>query len=85
MMDSWRKIKVLGNAKHIQLEVKKKQPASYCQYSIMYHRQQNKRYPKAVTLSEKLQSMKCDRCNKFDFCYYGQVNSPRLESSVASK
>ena len=29
--------------------------------------------------------MKFDRNNKFDFCYYGQVNSLRLKSSVASK
>ena len=29
--------------------------------------------------------MKFDRSNKFDFCYYGQVNSLRLKSSVASK
>ena len=28
--------------------------------------------------------MKFDRSNKFDFCYYGQVNSLRLKSSVAS-
>ena len=29
--------------------------------------------------------MKFDRSNKFDFCYYGQVNSLRLKSSVASE
>ena len=29
--------------------------------------------------------MKFDRSNKFDFCYYGQVNSLRLKSSVTSK
>ena len=29
--------------------------------------------------------MKFDRSNKFDFCNYGQVNSLRLISSVASK
>ena len=29
--------------------------------------------------------MKFDRSNKFDACYYGQVNSLRLKSSVASK
>ena len=29
--------------------------------------------------------MKFDRSNKFDFCYYRQVNSLRLKSSVASK
>ena len=29
--------------------------------------------------------MKFDRSNKFDFCYYGQVNSLRLKSSVVSK
>ena len=37
-------------------------------------------------MSEKLQHsvMKFDRSNKFDFCYYGQVKSLRLKSSVAS-
>ena len=29
--------------------------------------------------------MKFDRSNKFDLCYYGQVNSLRLKSNVASK
>ena len=29
--------------------------------------------------------MKFDRNNKFDFCYYGQVNSLWLKLSVASK
>ena len=29
--------------------------------------------------------MKIDRSNKFDLCYYGQVNSLWLKSSVASK
>ena len=29
--------------------------------------------------------MKIDRSNKFDLCYYGQVNSQLLESSLASK
>ena len=29
--------------------------------------------------------MKFDRSNKFDFCYYGQVNSLRLRSSEAWK
>ena len=41
-------------------------------------------------MSEKLQLtadsvIKFDRCNKFEFCYYGQVNSLRLKSSGASK
>ena len=45
---------------------------------------------KDVRLSEKLQltAALCnefDRSNKFDLCYYGQVNSLRLKSSVASK
>ena len=42
------------------------------------------RTPKGI---KKLQHsvMKSDRSNKFDFCYYGQVNSLRLKSSVASK
>ena len=40
-----------------------------------------------VRLLEELQHsvMKFDRSNKFDFCYYGQVNSLRLKSSVTSK
>ena len=29
--------------------------------------------------------MKFDISNKFDLCYYGQVNSLQLQSSVASK
>ena len=29
--------------------------------------------------------MKFDRSNKFDLCYYGQVNSQGLKSSVSSK
>ena len=29
--------------------------------------------------------MKFDRSNKFHLCYYGQVNTLRLKSSVASK
>ena len=44
--------------------------------------------PKGVRLSEKLQHSVVkllDLSNKFDFCYYGQVNSLRLKSSVASK
>ena len=43
--------------------------------------------PKGARLSEKVQHsvMKFDRSNKFDFCYYGQANSLRLKSSVASK
>ena len=46
--------------------------------------------PEGVRLSEKVQLqhsvaiMKFDRSNKFDLCYYGQVNSLRLQSSVAS-
>ena len=38
-------------------------------------------------MSEKLHHsvMKFDRSNKFDFCYYGQVNSLRLTASVALK
>ena len=43
--------------------------------------------PKGATLLEKLQHsvMKFDRSNKFDFCYYGQVNLLWLKSSVDSK
>ena len=29
--------------------------------------------------------MKFDRNNKFELCYYGEVNSLRLKSSVVSK
>ena len=38
-------------------------------------------------VSEKLQltAALCNESNKFDLCYYGQVNSLRLKSSVASK
>ena len=57
----------------------------------MYHHQQNKCYPQwcqivrqtAVNLQHSV--MKFDRSNKFDFCYYGQVNSLRLKSCKASK
>ena len=54
---------------------------------LVHHHQQNRCYPRGVRLSEKLQHsvMKFDRSDKFDFCYYGQVNSLRLKSSVASK
>ena len=47
--------------------------------------------PKGVRLLEKTavncrtQVMKFDRSNKFDLRYYGQVNSLRQKSSVASK
>ena len=43
--------------------------------------------PKGVRLSEKQQHsvMKFDRDNKFDLCYYREVNSLRLRLSVASK
>ena len=46
--------------------------------------------PKGVKISEKLDKtathyvMKFDRSDKFDKCFYGQVNSLRLKS-VASK
>ena len=44
-----------------------------------YHGQQNKWSP------QKCQILKVSDCsNKFDLCYYGQVNSLRLKSSVAS-
>ena len=45
--------------------------------------------PIGVRVSEKLQltehSIIFDRSNKFDVCYYGQVNSLLLKSRVASK
>ena len=42
--------------------------------------------PKCARLSENENSaMKFDRSNKFDLCYYGQVNSLRLKSTVDSK
>ena len=45
--------------------------------------------PDGGRLAEKLQlqhsAIKFDRSNKFDLCYYGQINSLRLKSSVASK
>ena len=49
----------------------------------MYHRQQNKCYPQRCQIIRKT-ARKFDCCNKFD-CYYGQVNSLWLISSVASK
>ena len=36
------------------------------------------------TVSEKT-AVNCSTLMKFDFCYYGQVNSLRLKSSVALK
>ena len=42
---------------------------------------------KKCNCNEELQLtvMKLDCSNKFDFCYYGQVNSLWLKSSVVSK
>ena len=57
----------------------------------MYHRQQNKCYPEKCEIVRKTAVnckhavMKFDRSNKFDLCYYGQVNSLWLKSSVAWK
>ena len=51
----------------------------------MIHHQQNKYYPQKVLYCQKNYSklqhsvMKFDRSNKFDLCYYGQVNSLRLK------
>ena len=42
-------------------------------------------WSKSPKVSEKHSVMKFDLSNKFDFCYYGQVNSLRLKASVASK
>ena len=53
----------------------------------MYHRQQNKCYPtwcQSVRLTIH-SVMIFAASNKFDLCYYGQVNSLRLKSSVALK
>ena len=48
----------------------------------MYHHQQNKWYPPKVSdcQKRKLQHsvMKIERSNKFDLCYYEQVNSVGL-------
>ena len=55
-----------------------------CIYHSIYHRQQNKCYPQKFKVVRKTalnSEMKFDRSNKFDFCYYGQVNSLRLKSS----
>ena len=46
--------------------------------------------PKGVRLSKNCSDlqhsvMKFDHSNKFDLCYYGQVNSLGLKTSVASK
>ena len=43
-----------------------------------YHRQQNKCYPRRCQIVRKTEAaavMKFDRSNKFDLCYYGQVNT----------
>ena len=57
-----------------------------------YNRQQNKCYPQRFQIVRKttvnlLQHsvIKFDCSNKFDLCYYGQINSLLLKSSVASK
>ena len=56
-------------------------------YPCTYHRQQNKCYSQRCPIFKEIQHsvMKFDRSNKFDLCYYGQVNSLWLKSSVASK
>ena len=63
-------------------------------YSNVYYlhlRQQNKCYSqrclivRRTTVKLQLSVKKFDRSNKFDLCYYGQVNSLRLRLSVASK
>ena len=38
-----------------------------------------------INVTLKRCQMKFDRSIKFDFCYYGQVNSQRLKYNVASK
>ena len=51
-----------------------------CMYAYMYDQQQNKRYPKGVYFPiSKLHSMAnlLAHNNKW-LCYYGQVNSVRL-------
>ena len=54
-------------------------------------RHQNKYYPQRCQIVRKTENyfitfaVKLDRSNNFDLCYYGQVNSLRLKSSVASK
>ena len=40
---------------------------------------------KKLQLTAALCIMKFDSSNKFDLCYYGQVNSLRLKSRAASK
>ena len=56
---------------------------------MRYHRQQNKCNLQKCQIVKKLHGalcvMKFDRSNKFDLCYYGQVNLLQLKSSVASK
>ena len=58
----------------------------------MYQTSQRKRFANAydkvqLRLNNYIQYMrsKFDRSNKFDLCYYGQVNLLRLISSVAFK
>ena len=67
---------------------KENKPRSAWNQLWMFHRQQNKWYPQRCQENcSQLQHsvIKFDRSNKFDFCYYGQVNSLRLKLSVASK
>ena len=40
--------------------------------------------PKVSKTAALCNVMKFDRNNKCDFCYYGQVNSPRRKSGVAT-
>ena len=51
-----------------------------------YYRQQNKCYPQRCQIVRKTadSAMKFGCSNKFDLCYYGQVNSLYLKSSVTS-
>ena len=56
---------------------------SICAHPVLYHRQQKKWYLKWMISKNDKNCIKFDRSNKFDFCYYGQVNSLRLNSSVA--
>ena len=50
----------------------------------MYHRLQNKCCLQRCQIIKKMQ-LTAAICNKFDLCYYEQVNSLRLKSRLASK
>ena len=74
------------------MNTKQSHSCSFLLFVAVYLRQQNKCYPQRFQIVRKIAVncstypvMKFDCSNKFDFCYYGQVNSQLLKSRVASK